>query len=114
MAVFSWGFGVAFAALAGHVTALEYAGVLVGIVGGLSMFAIVPLINAFNQPAFLVPPSRRDEPGTWTQRRERRAHKRTGRPIGLGDKDLDPVDALRKQAAKHSSLKAEGPLTITA
>lgn len=73
-AIFSWGFAVGLAAMAAHLTVVEYAGVLVGIVGIFSMFATVPLINAFNQPWFLVPPSRRQELGTWAQRRDRRAH----------------------------------------
>jgi hypothetical protein len=62
------------------VAALALAG---GLVVLLSVVVFVPLwilVNATNRPRFLVPPSRRDEPGWLAARRQRRARRRAGLP----------------------------------
>ena len=49
----------------------------------LSLLVFVPLwilVNATSRPRFLVPPSRRDEPGWWASWRRRRERRRSGLP----------------------------------
>lgn len=147
---FTWGTLIALVGVAIHVDAVGDGGVCVLVIGLIGMLVLVPLVNTFNRPAPLVPPSRRGDLGNWAQRRARRSHGRgpgTHRieifevrsadggstsadtffyaqcniescgwmagPIARDVKHPDPVETLRAQAAKHSSVQPEGPLIIT-
>jgi hypothetical protein len=48
--------------------------------GGVIFVPLWIAVNAVNRPAVLVPPSRRDEPGWWHERRQRSHRRQAGRP----------------------------------